>query len=1248
MLDNLRRSLSAPAAFGALVAGWMLPLAAPGAWSAFVVATLAAPAFLPLFLGLVPRRLGISKRSHLLALGEDLLLALRLVTFLAIFLAHQAWLMTDAILRSLCRLLLRRRLLEWVTAAQASIGPRLDLLGCYRRMSGAVVLAVAVAILIGRADGASWRIAALFVIAWLLSPTVAYMASRAPPAGGRKPVSTADVQTLRSVARRTWRFFETFVTAADNMLPPDNFQEDPFPVVAHRTSPTNLGLYLLSTVAARDFGWLGTLDAAERLEATLNTMSRLERFRGHFYNWYDTQDLRPLDPKYVSSVDSGNLAGHLIALDRACRERIERPLIGAQWLTGITDALTLTRESLRGLALDRHTQTVTWKQLEEALEGVAAALEAAPATPAGIADRLSVLATHADTAADIARTLIDERGDDAGADALFWAEALRSSIQSHAHDLDLLLPWARDRTDDAALGSLPGTQPTLAELPDRCEEAIERLARSPSPCATLADALGQSVRAARSLERRLASIGDQARQLAAAMDFGFLFDRERQLLSIGYRVADGTLDPSCYDLLASEARLASFVAIAKGDVPVRHWFRLGRALTPVDRGSALISWSGSMFEYLMPSLVMRAPAGSLLAQTSMLVVRRQQKYGAELGAPWGVSESAYNARDLEFTYQYSNFGVPGLGLKRGLGADAVIAPYATALAAMVDPDAAVRNFTRLTAAGGRGRFGWYEALDYTPARLPENAPVAIVRAYMAHHQGMTIVAIANALNDGAMRARFHAEPMIQATELLLQERTPRGVAVARPRAEEVRAVASVHELIPPARRRFDSPHDPIPRAHLLSNGRYAVMVTGSGSGYSRWRDLAVTRWQEDVTCDASGSYMFCAIHRAARCGRRAISQAAPSQIPTTWSSPRIASRSSAATARSRRRSKSPSRPKTMPRCAASRYRTSEPASGKSSSHPTPSSCSRRLLPTRHTRLSPSCSCRPSSFPRSARCSRPGDGGRPTSRRSLSSHLAVVEGERVGPLQYETDRARFLGRGRTLRAALVGDGQPAAHRHGRHRARSDLEPPLPGADPARRHGARGVLDARRTIACGSARPDRQAPRSDGVPARGHAGVDAGPGPAAPSGCRRGRGASVPEPRQPRALLGSGAAPLLRRARAQRAGTHGALGPWDLRRPADRPGPDRRSRRSPAGPAAAVRSPVLAHEAALGRPRDPERAATVVRAGTPCVGRSDGPREPVAASTARRSGVHAVRCSSCAPIWSQSRCAPCSRAWHERSC
>jgi cyclic beta-1,2-glucan synthetase len=973
MLDNLRRSLSAPAAFAALVAAWTLPLAPAAAWTGFVVAMLATPAFLPFFLGLVPRRSGISKRSHLLAVAEDLMVALRQVVFVLILLPHQAWLMGDAIARTLWRLVRRRRLLEWVTAARASLGPRLDLPGFYRHMAGAVLLTAGVAIPVARSGRASWQVALPFLAAWLLSPAVARRASRAAPVGGRASIAVADVRALRDVARRTWRFFETFVVAADHSLPPDNFQEDPL-AVAHRTSPTNLGLYLLSTVAARDFGWIGALDAAERFEATFATLARLERFRGHFYNWYDTTDLRPLDPKYVSSVDSGNLAGHLIALDRACRERVDRPAGDGRWLAGVADALSLTRESLRTLAEDRRAQTVTGKQLDEALDLLAAGLQAAPPTPAGVDERLAALTSHADAAADMARTLTEERGDDAGADLLFWADAIRATLRSHERDREIL-------------GSAGGS---------------------------------------RSLQLRLESIGDQARRLASEMDFAFLFDRERQLLSIGYRLSDGTLDPSCYDLLASEARLASFLAIAKGDVPVKHWFRLGRALTPVDRGSALISWSGSMFEYLMPSLVMRAPAGSLLEHTSRLIVRRQKRYGAELGVPWGVSESAYNARDLELTYQYSNFGVPGLGLKRGLGEDAVVAPYATALAAMVDPEAAVRNFSALAAAGGRGRFGWYEALDYTPARLPENEPVAIVRAYMAHHQGMTIVAIADALDDGAMRARFHSEPMIQATELLLQERTPRGVVVARPRAEEVRAVAHVRELVPPIRRSFDSPHQPIPRAHLLSNGRYAVMVTASGSGYSHWGDLAVTRWQEDVTCDSLGSYVYL---RDAQNGELWSAGYQPSGVEpdcyeVEFCEDRVEiARRDGAIATTLEISVSAEDDAEVRRVSVSnlgaRIREIELTSyaeivlappAADAAHPAFSKLFVEtefvaelgaLLATRRRRS-------------------------PGEPEVFAAHLAVVEGERVGPVHYETDRARFLGRGRTLRTALsVMDDRPPA-------------------------------------------------------------------------------------------------------------------------------------------------------------------------------------------------------------------------------
>ena len=802
MLDNLRRTLSAPAGVAALLMGWWLPTGAALLWSAFIIATIAMPALLPVIAAIVPGRAGITVRSHLRALRKDVWLALTQTVLLVTLLAHQATLMIDAIGRTLFRLLVsQRNLLQWVTAAQARLSFRLSVPGAYRRMAGAVLIAAVGAVLITYFQPHNGWLAAPFLILWAISPAVAVWISVSPPVAARLTVSDAAARALRSVARRTWRYFETFVTADDQMLPPDNFQEDPRPVLAHRTSPTNMGLYLLSAVSARDFGWSGTFDFVERVESTLATMNRLERFRGHFYNWYDTRDLRPLDPRYVSTVDSGNLAAHLIALANACHGWKDLPSEYNQCFPGIRDSLELAREARRGLPDDRRMHATSRDQIDDALTALVAALDVAESATTPIATRLAALMPLAATLTDIGRTLAGEWGSDAGGELLFWSEATQGSIER----------WCRDmmQTEDSR----------------------------------------------HSLRKRLGAIEVSARWMAEGMQFGFLFDQQRRLLSIGC-TADGTLDSNCYDLLASEARLASFIAIAKNDIPARHWFRLGRSVTPLGKGAALISWSGSMFEYLMPSLVMRAPAGSLLEQTNGLIVRRQIDYGTEVGIPWGISESAYNARDLELTYQYSNFGVPGLGLKRGLRENTVVAPYATALAAMVYPESAMRNFERLSAIGARGRYGFYEALDYTRSRLPEGAQVAIVQAYMAHHQGMTIVAIANVLLDGKMRGRFHAEPGIQATELLLQERAPRDVSAVHPRAEEVNTAAALTDTRLPEIRRLLSAHDSVPQTHLLSNGRYSVMLTSAGSGYSLWRDIGVTRWREDATRDDTGSYIF--------------------------------------------------------------------------------------------------------------------------------------------------------------------------------------------------------------------------------------------------------------------------------------------------------------------------------------------------------------------------------------------------------
>ena len=968
MLDNLRRSLSAPFAVLALFAGWTLPFEGAAVWTLFVLTTITAPTLIPVVAALFPGRPGVTARSYIRAFGTDLRLALAQTVLLITLLAHQSWSMSDAIGRTLVRLTVtRRHLLQWTPAAQTAIGRQPGLFAYYRRMHGAVLIA-AVGLLVSIASGeGTWLLAFPFVVLWAASPGLACWTSQSPLVAGRISMSGSDTKALRLIARRTWRFFETFVTSAENMLPPDNYQEDRS-ILAHRTSPTNLGLYLLSVASAKDLGWIGTIEALERLEATIATMSRLARLRGHFYNWYDTQDLRVLDPPYISTVDSGNLAGHLIALASSCNEWAVNIQKDTSRLSGISDALDLVCEEASRLSEGRRTQTVTLRQLEDEIEILQASLVPDQKSYKVTAERMEKLAAGAATIVDISIALSVESGAGSESDLVFWSQAVSRAIKSHFLDLKTATPEI------------------IAE--------------------------------------RLSAIAVLARNIAVEMEYGFLFDEDRKLLSIGYLASEGKLDQNCYDLLASEARLASFVAIAKGDIPARHWFRLGRAVTPIASGAALISWSGSMFEYLMPSLVMRAPAGSLIEQTNRLVVKEQMDYGATLGVPWGISESAYNARDIELTYQYSNFGIPGLGLKRGLGANVVIAPYATALASMVNPHAAVANFSRLANIGASGRYGFYESVDYTTSRVPEGKQTAIVYAFMAHHQGMTIVAIADALLDGIMRSRFHSDPLVQATELLLQERTPRDVAVVVPLASEASSAAKIQSTTTSGGRRLTTASGVAPAVQLLSNGYYSVMMTAAGSGYSRCGDIAITRWREDATCDEWGSFIFL---RDVGTGKVWSTGFQPSGVePTNYEvifnedrvkysrqdnelatvEEIVVSAEDNAEVRRVSLTNMSDHVRVIQLTSYSEIVLARQAADVA--HPAFSKLfvqteyiagEEVILATRRRRS-------------------------PEEQELWAAHLAVLDGETVGKAEIETDRARFLGRGNGVRTAIAAiDGQP---------------------------------------------------------------------------------------------------------------------------------------------------------------------------------------------------------------------------------
>ncbi|MGO9830832.1 MAG: GH36-type glycosyl hydrolase domain-containing protein [Myxococcaceae bacterium] len=805
ILDNLRRTQVPLATVVLLLLGWTVLPGNPLVWTLAVLAGLAFPIY-PLVLGALAR-VPSNRPLRVIfgALAEDVGAAVAQTTLQLTFAASQAYGMAHATLTTLVRLAVtQRRLLQWETAAASATraaglelksGARAFVLEMLASPTGAVLAAFLVATL----RPSALPVAAPILLLWAFAPLVAFALSR-PRSEVREELGADDRRLLRQLARRTWRYFEDFETPEHHGLPPDNYQEIPEPKVAARTSPTNIGMGLLSALAAHDLGFIRTRSLVDRLEATLQTVNSLEQCEGHLLNWYDTRTLAPLLPAYVSTVDSGNLAGALITVAQGLRALVAKPQSAASLCTGLADVAALLRLSL-----------------------------AEPVAPGPARD------------------------------ALWRLAAAAGRVEN--------LLFAEDVSAEARLAQLRAELPRL--------EAVAKVVESPQggPLGEaaywghrlIAD-IAAALEAEEDLSARLQRLAGQCLALANRMNFRFLFDPLLQLFAIGYRLPDaegpGRLDSSHYDLLASEARLASFIAIAKGDVPETHWFRLGRLLTSVDGRPTLLSWSATLFEYLLPLLLMRTYRGTLLDQSCRMAVRRQMEFGRERSVPWGFSESAYNVVDRNNNYQYKAFGVPGLGLKRGLGEELVVAPYATALAAMLEPRQAARNLRRLEKEGLLGPHGLHEAIDYThlglDAAADEPSPSStgqgvVVRAYLAHHQGMTLVALANTVLGDLMVDRFHADPRTEATELLLQERVPRRAPIAPPRpAQETRQAPIPAVSI----RRFRSPHTRFPHAQFLSNGRYAVVVTNSGGGSSLWRHLTVTRQRLDSTEDAGSQFTY--------------------------------------------------------------------------------------------------------------------------------------------------------------------------------------------------------------------------------------------------------------------------------------------------------------------------------------------------------------------------------------------------------
>ena len=855
IFDNLRRSLTAAALTLLLLLGWFV-LPSPWFWTLAVIGITLIPSLLASALNLLQKPFDVTFAQHLAAGLRSARQHFAQAAFTFACLPYEAFFSMDAILRTAWRMMItHKQLLQWNPSDEADRNSRTDLAGSCRSMWISPVTASAAVITLALTKPAMLAAAGPVLGLWFASPVIAWWISR--PIAHRREKLTAD-QTLflRKLTRKTWAFFETFVGPDDHWLPPDNYQEHPVPVVAHRTSPTNMGLALLANLSAYDFGFISTGKLIERTTKTLHTMEGLERYRGHFYNWYDTQSLKPLMPLYISSVDSGNLAGHLLTLRPGLLEAADQKIVGTQFFAGLNDTLGIVMDA--AAAAPPGSAPARLAQIRQELESV---IRSQPATLAALRLCLDQLAISA------AVMIADVEAHDADPEGQlrWWTRAFAAQCRDALDEFKLLAPWTELLTSRNCIGEFPDLDgiPTLRELAALEVKLLPTIADRINTSATTTESawlgeLGSLISAvSRNAATRIAAIKELALQCDALawMDYGFLYDDSRHLLAIGYNADECRLDGSFYDLLASEARFCTFVAISQGQLPQESWFALGRLLTTVGGEPILLSWSGSMFEYLMPLLVMPTYEHTLLDQTYKAAVARQIEYGKKHAVPWGISECGYNAIDVHLNYQYRAFGVPGLGLKRGLAEDLVIAPYASALALMVAPGEACQNLERLAAEGFETRYGLYEAIDYTPSRLPRGQRSVVVRSFMAHHQGMSLLSLAHLLLDRPMQKRFESDPLFRATMLLLQERIPKATAFYAHTTE-----LSEHQMASNAPetpiRVFTTPDTPNPEVQLLSNGRYHVMVTNAGGGYSRWKDLAVTRWREDRTCDNSGTFCY--------------------------------------------------------------------------------------------------------------------------------------------------------------------------------------------------------------------------------------------------------------------------------------------------------------------------------------------------------------------------------------------------------
>ena len=846
IFDNIRRSLVPLSLTTLILLGW---IALPSSlfWTLTVSGIIVAPIFITSVWETIRKPKGVILSHHIKNSVRSIADVFFKTLFTLICLPSEAVSNLKAITITLWRMLItRRKLLVWNQALHTGMASHSTLPASYSSMWFELSLAFSVFIFMTFYFPEKLIIAGPVLLLWIIAPFVTWWTSK-PMAKQVSVLTTRQNIFLHKLARKTWSFFERFVEQEDNWLPPDNFQEQPVVLVAHRTSPTNIGLSLLANVSAYDFGYITAGQFLERTAKTISTMEKMERYKGHFYNWYDTKTLAPLLPKYISTVDSGNLVGHLLILNQGLLHIPHQKILGVKLFEGLRDTLLALTDTLE------EKDIPLLQQFETDME----------ATNNDDTNTLQGIKLHIESLTKSFASIFEKLSNDPENETYRWKQTLSKQLEQVNEEIQIFSPWlllttAPPKFTDFVSVNVNSTLIELLKAARRLkgevilQQALNNTAVENEWLELFLNSLTGSIRIASGQITTAENLAQQCNELAD-LEWDFLYDKSSNLFTIGFNVQEHRMDASFYDLLASEARLCTYVGIAQGKLPEESWFALGRLITNMNGNSVLLSWSGSMFEYLMPLLVMPTYENTLLDQTYKSIVNCQILYGKQTGRPWGISESGYNMINADSQYQYRAFGYHGLGLKRGLDEDAVIAPYASAMALMVAPEKACENLELLSEKGFEGRYGFYEAVDYTPSRLPRGKSSAIVYSFMAHHQGMSLLSFAYLLLDKPMQKRFESDPQFKAILLLLQERIPKTTAFFAHTTdiEDVNYVESgaVARII-------NTPKTAIPEVQLLSNGNYHVMITNSGAGYSRWRDIAVTRWREDGTCDNWGAFCY--------------------------------------------------------------------------------------------------------------------------------------------------------------------------------------------------------------------------------------------------------------------------------------------------------------------------------------------------------------------------------------------------------